>query len=103
VSQRIEPRDRDEAEIAGYRDVLATIHEDYEHIEVKPGVILQLHRDLYRHTAFSYGGRWKDSDNAIVEFDAAGASHLCFRPLSAIETPDAVEGLCATYRDAVSM
>jgi Fic family protein len=102
VSQRIEPRNRDEAEIAGYRDVLATIHENYEHIGVKPGVILRLHRDLYRHTALSYGGRWKDSDNAIVEFDATGGIHLRFKPLSAMETPDAVEGLCTAYREAIS-
>ncbi|MCF0134010.1 MAG: cell filamentation protein Fic, partial [Blautia sp.] len=42
------PRSRNEQEIAGYRDVLNTIHESYDYIQLKPGVILQLHRDLYK-------------------------------------------------------
>jgi Fic family protein len=47
VSEKAEPLNRDEEEIAGYREVLNTIHENYEHIILKPNVILQLHRDLY--------------------------------------------------------
>ena len=49
VSQKAEPRNRSEQEIAGYREVLATIHESYEYIIPRPNVILQLHRDLYSY------------------------------------------------------
>ena len=32
VSQKAEPRNRSEQEISGYREVLSTIHENYEYI-----------------------------------------------------------------------
>ncbi len=66
------PSSRAEEEIAGYRDVLSLIHEQHDSIPVTPSVILQLHRDLMAHTAISYGGHWKDSDNEIVSIDDQG-------------------------------
>ena len=50
VSQKAEPRNRSEQEIAGYREVLATIHESYEYITPRPNIILQLHCDLYSYS-----------------------------------------------------
>ena len=55
-----------------------------------PGVILQLHRDLYRFTGDSFAGRWKDSDNVIAERSASGEMVARFRPTSAAATPAAV-------------
>lgn len=101
MAQKTEPKTRNEAEIAGYRDVLATIHDSYDYIDVKPGVILQLHRNLYRHTQSAFAGNWKDSDNAIVEFDAQGNQTVRFKPLPAIATPDAVATLCQAYDEAL--
>ena len=46
VKDKTRPRTRNEREIAGYRDVLNTIHESHDHIPVKPPILLQLHRDL---------------------------------------------------------
>lgn len=66
VAEKTTPRDRSEQEIAGYRDVLTTIHTSYPHIPFTPGVVLQLHRDLYQFTA-TEGGRWKSVDNEISE------------------------------------
>lgn len=96
------PRNRDEEEIAGYRDVLGLIHEQHDYIDVRPSVILQLHRDLMRHTGLAFGGAWKDADNQIVERLPDGTMSLRFRPTPAVATPDAVEELCRTYREAVS-
>ena len=73
VQMRVQPKNRDEREIAGYRAVLDLIHESYEHIDVTPNVILQLHRDLYRYVGVSFGGRWKDADNVIAETGPDGA------------------------------
>ncbi|MEE0959911.1 MAG: cell filamentation protein Fic, partial [Lachnospiraceae bacterium] len=70
VQAKTTPRNRDESEIAGYRDVLNTIHENYDYIPVKPGMILQLHRDLYKFSGMSIGGNYKTSDNVISEEDA---------------------------------
>ena len=98
VLERVKPRSRDEQEILGYRNVLALIHESYEGIPVTPGVILQLHRDLYRGTSLDIGGRWKDSDNIIQEVLPDGTRTTRFVPTSALETPAAVEDLCNVYR-----
>ncbi len=95
------PRNRNEEEIAGYRDVLALIHEQHDYIDVKPSIILQLHRNLLAHTGYSYGGTWKDSDNQIVTRNPDGTTYVRFTPTPAMLTPSAVENLCSTYRSAI--
>jgi Fic family protein len=99
VRQKAEPRNRTEQKIAGYRDVLATIHEDYAYIHPRPGVILQLHRQLY---AFSntIGGVYKNADNAIVETGIDGKQTVRFQPVPAFLTADALERLCTEFQAA---
>lgn len=99
VKDKTTPRNRSEKEIAGYRDVLATIHESYAYIPVKPNMILQLHRDLYKFSGMSIGGNYKTSDNVIEEEDAQGNRHVRFQPVPAWETPEAMERLCQAYND----
>ena len=100
VRQKAEPRSRSEQEIAGYREVLATIHESYEYIAVRPNVILQLHRDLYSYSQSSVGGSYKSSDNIIAETDAEGNQKTRFIPVPAFQTPEAIEELCTKFMDA---
>ncbi|MBD2593425.1 Fic family protein [Nostoc spongiaeforme FACHB-130] len=92
VAEKTTPRDRSEQEIAGYRDVLTTIHTSYTHIPFTPGVVLQLHRDLYQFTA-AEGGRWKSVDNEISETYPDGRKIVRFQPVPAYGTPDAMERL----------
>ena len=99
VKDKTTPRNRSEKEIAGYRDVLATIHESYEYIPVKPGMILQLHRDLYKFSGMSIGGNYKTSDNVIEEEDAQGNKYVRFQPVPAWETSMAMEKLCQSYNE----
>ncbi len=100
--ESVAPKNRAEEEIAGYRDVLATIHESHDAIPLTPNVILQLHRDLFAHLGPGTGGHWKGSDNVISEIDADGRRFVCFRPLPAFETPGAVESLCRAADEALS-
>lgn len=100
--EKIRPRNRNEEEIAGYRDVLGLIHDQHDYIQVTPSVILQLHRDLMAYTGYSYGGAWKDSDNQIVARRPDGTTYVRFTPTPAALTPQAVDDLCSTYRQAVS-
>ena len=81
VSQKAEPRNRSEQEIAGYREVLATIHESYEYINPRTNIILQLHRDLYSYSQGTSGGSYKNSDNVIAETDAQGHQKARFVPV----------------------
>ncbi len=102
VQEKTTPRNRSEEEIAGYRYVLSEIHESYEYIPLRPNYILQLHRDLYRFTGASIGGRFKDSQNHIVSEDSDGKQVVLFTPLDAFDTPEAVEIICNQYNQVVS-
>lgn len=101
VLNKTTPRTRNEQEIAGYRDVLATIHESYEYIPLRPTMILQLHRDLYKFSGMSIGGHYKNSDNVIAETDSAGNRFVRFQPVPAWETPEAIDFACKAYDEAV--
>lgn len=98
VSQKAEPRNRSEQEIAGYREVLATIHESYEYINPRSNIILQLHRDLYSYAGS--GGNYKNSDNVIAETDAEGHQKARFIPVPAFQTAEAVDELCTNFLEA---
>ena len=102
VRNKSTPRNRSEREIAGYRDVLTTIHESYDYIPIRPGSILQLHRDLYRFSNASIGGSFKNSDNVIAEELPDGTTRIRFEPVPAWETPEAMEQLCSAFNDAVN-
>lgn len=100
VSRKVEPRNRSEQEIAGYREVLATIHESYEYINPRPNIILQLHRDLYSHSQEGAGGNYKNSDNVIAETDNQGHQKVRFIPVPAFQTAEAMDELCRRFTEA---
>lgn len=102
VTNKTTPRSRNEQEIAGYRDVLSTIHDSYEFIPVRPSIILQLHRDLYKFSGKTIGGAYKNADNVIAEEDNEGNRFIRFQPIPAWETPDSIEALCDAFDDAIA-
>ena len=102
VMNKTTPKGRSEREIAGYRDVLNTVHENYDYIPIRPGMILQLHRDLYKFSNTSIGGSFKSSDNVIAEELPDGTKRVRFQPVPAWETSEAVDALCNALREAES-
>lgn len=102
VKDKTAPNTRDEQEIAGYRDVLATIHESYEFIPPKSNTILQLHKDLYKFSGLSIGGNYKNVDNIITEEDSEGNKTIRFQPVAAWETLESMEQLCKAYNDMIA-
>ena len=101
VREKTMPQTRSEKEIAGYRDVLATIHESHDYISPKPSVILQLHRDLYKFSGKSIGGSFKNADNVIAEELPDGQRVVRFQPVPAWETPEAIRALCDAFQEAL--
>ena len=83
VREKTMPQARSEKDIAGYRDVLATIHESHDYISPKPSVILHLHRDLYKYSGKSIGGSFKNADNVIAEELPDGQRVVRFHHVSA--------------------
>ena len=102
VRNKTTPHNRSEREIAGYRDVLNTIHENFKYIPIRAGMILQLHRDLYKFSGLSIGGSFKNSDNVIAEELPDGTKRVRFQPLAAWETPETMDVLCAEINEAIA-
>lgn len=96
VAHRTEPRNRSEQEIAGYRDVLQTIHANHAHIPFRTGVVLQFHRDLYRFLP-GFGGQWKSAPNEITESLPDGTTFVRFRTVPPYQTADAMARLHESF------
>ena len=100
VNQNSAPLNHNEMEIAGYRDALSAIHMGYEYLDFRQADILRLHETMMSMTGYEYGGRYKTSDNYILEEDNQGNRRIRFRPISAAETPAAMEQLELAYMEA---
>lgn len=100
VLRNASPRSRSEQEIAGYRDALALIHESGAHMPFAVGTVLQLHEMLHRYMP-QPGGRWKSTNNDIIERHPDGTVRVRFRPVAAHLTPIAMEDTIARYRAAL--
>ena len=99
-AEKTAPKNRDEKEIMGYRDVLNLIHENYEYIPLNSNYILQLHRDLFKYSETGIGGQFKNVQNYISITDAKGNSSVLFIPLPPFETPEAVSEICDNFNRA---
>jgi len=97
VADNDAPRDRPEAEIAGYRDVLDTIHGSHEGIRLTSGVVQQFHRQLFARTDVRGGGEWKVQPNDIVRIHAGGRQEVRFSP----PAPHLVGGLMQSLHDGL--
>lgn len=100
VNERSTPANRTEGEIAGYRDVLDTIHQNHADIPFSDRVVLQFHRDLLKYADGS-GGRWKVSANEIRETLPDGTKHIRFSPLAPHLTEDGMRDLHEDFHQAV--
>ncbi|NNK96322.1 MAG: Fic family protein [Desulfobacterales bacterium] len=96
IDHKTEPQNRSEQEIAGYRDVLSTIHTNASEMLFTKNLVLQLHRDLYQYLP-GEGGHWKQVDNEITETGPGGGSVVRFTPVPAFKTDDAMERLHAGF------
>ena len=101
VKEKTTPRNRDEQEIAGYRDVLSVIHESYDAIPITMNYILQLHKMLYSHMNNPLAGQTKTVQNYISATYPDGHSEVLFTPLPPYETPEALDKICEEYNRVI--
>ena len=101
VEQKTAPKNRDEQEIAGYRDVLNIIHENFDAIPISRNYILQLHKILYSHMNNPLAGQTKTVQNYISATYPDGHSETVFTPLSPYETPEALDRICEEYNRVI--
>lgn len=101
VEEKTTPRNRDEQEIAGYRDVLNVIHESFDAIPITQNYILQLHKMLYSHMNNPLAGRTKSVQNYISAAYPDGHTEILFTPLEPNETSEALDRICEEYNRVI--
>ena len=101
VEDKTAPKNRNEQEIAGYRDVLAIIHESFDAIPITQNYILQLHKILYSHMVNPLAGRTKTVQNYISATYPDGHTETLFTPLAPYETPEALDRLCEEFKRVI--
>ena len=101
VEEKTTPKNRNEQEIAGYRDVLGIIHESFDAIPITQNYILQLHKILYSHMNNPIAGRTKTVQNYISATYPDGHSETLFTPLSPFETPGTLDRICDEYNRVI--
>lgn len=101
VKEKATPKNRSEEEIAGYREALGIIHENYEYLSPRVNLVLSLHKNLYSYSGLAIGGQFKNTDNVIAETTAAGQQRVRFQPVPAYLTSEAMEQLCKAYSAAI--
>lgn len=101
VEEKTAPRNRDEQEIAGYRDVLNIIHESFDAIPITRNYILQLHKILYSHMNNPMAGSTKNVQNYISATYPDGHTEILFTPMAPFETPEALDRICQEYNRVI--
>lgn len=101
VEEKTTPRNRDEQEIAGYRDVLSIIHESFDAIPLTRNYILQLHKIMYSHMNNPLAGQTKNVQNYISATYPDGHTEILFTPLAPFETPEALDRICEEYNKVI--
>ncbi len=101
VADKTTPRNRDEQEIAGYRDALNIIHESFDAISITKNYILQLHKILYSHMPNPMAGQTKNVQNYITATYPDGHSEVLFTPMAPYETPEALDKICEEYNRVI--
>ena len=90
-------RDRDEIEVAGYRDALNLIHTQGAALAVNEETILNLHK-LSRGESWD-AGQYKDKPVDIIEKFAGGGERVRFRSVLPKETPEFTRKLVTLWKD----
>ena len=101
MEEKTTPRNRDEKEIAGYRDVLGIIHESFDAIPITQNYILQLHKILFSHLGNPAAGKTKTVQNYINATFPDGHTETLFIPLEPYETPEALDRICEEYNRVI--
>ncbi|OGV98174.1 MAG: cell filamentation protein Fic [Nitrospinae bacterium RIFCSPLOWO2_12_39_15] len=101
VLKKTPPMDRSEQEVAGYRDVLTSIHANHSKMRLSADLILNWHKTLYRYTK-EKGGKWKTMDNSILEVRPDGKQFVRFQPVSAITTPKFMDSLIKSFNNSTA-
>jgi Fic family protein len=98
LNNKVNPQNRSEAEVIGYKNVLARIHAAPESFVITPEAIMKIHQDMFSRTDLP-AGKWKNRDNTIEERLPDGRWITRFVPVSARETSYYMNELCNLFNN----
>ncbi len=101
VEEKTTPKNRNEQEIAGYRDALNIIHESFDAIPITRNFILQLHKIMYSYMNNPVAGKTKNVQNYISASYPDGHTEVLFTPLAPYVTPQALDKICEEYNKVI--
>lgn len=92
-------RTRDEQEVVGYADLMATIFENFDSLDVTENHIKQLHSILLKYSQKdeSHRGDYKKNTNSVGAFIDGKLQAIIFETASPFETPLYMERLVQWY------
>ena len=100
IAQGAAPQNHTEAEIAGYRDVLNEIHQNWQLHDFRESDIRIFYQQMMRMANPIANGAYKTDDNVIAETLPDGRRIARFIPVSAADTPAAMQQLALAYQIA---
>ena len=92
-------RDRDEAEVRGYRDALKLIHESSKKLEISEDTIRHLH--ALARAKVGDAGTYKEKDSDIIERSPDGRERIRFKTVPAKDTPPAMDDLVGLWNQEI--
>ncbi len=94
------PETHDEIEISGYKDALNLIHTEHDNLDIREDTICMFHKMIEEHTNNDSAGKYKKTDNYIMEYSPDRSRRIRFKPVSADETNKAMEQLLLSFYEA---
>ena len=95
-----EPITHAEMEIAGYKEALNLIHSNHSDMDISEETICLLHKLIEEQTNRSEAGKYKKTNNFIMEYGSDGSRRVRFKPVAAKDVRDDMEQLILAYYDA---
>lgn len=100
INQNSAPLNHNEQEIAGYRDALNLIHNNYKNLNFSEVNILSFHNMIFGISNPDSAGKYKTNDNVIMELKQDGTRSVRFVPVAADETKACMNQLVLAYMEA---
>lgn len=94
------PVTHDEMEISGYKDALNLIHTTNEDLDLTDDIIRLFHRTMEESANRTEAGRYKRTNNFIMEYGPDGSRSVRFRPVPAKQVQENMDQLLLAYYSA---
>lgn len=97
LAKGMKPEAYEDYMLTGYNEALELVLSSYRYQELDENFILDLHHLMYRGYNPSFGGRWKDTQNYIIQESPRGDKKILFTPSKPMDVPSLIGNLVWQY------